>query len=376
MNVPEAVSNDTIEINNLINDFHKFIFHKCSTQLSIPNELILWCNLSNTPVSECNNYYCQNCTNGIFNFRCRKHNEILMYRSKNKQSYIHTTNTTMCSNGRYANKCCYISNELNPVFSSCNIMFEYGSISGNKFTESLCCSHDKLPGHIASRECLPYEEFAKTFIDVFKHLTDKQSKVVLVKLLMYDGPKYEFSDTNLHALEYNEIVWNLLVHHIKSHVGNHLEMNLCTLLNGHSILKSVTKLSRNQIYRLIHIGDLSMCDKLYLYAQDNCKNVSIDSSKKFVKENIYNIEYFTKGLVFELKKNDTTHPYNHVPDQNNYKYTKLIYNKATLKCVRRIRKTAFGGLEDTIKKIFIPMAYEKYGLFWLPEELPKFQYEY
>ena len=115
----------------------------------------------------------------------------------------------------------------------------------------------------------------------------------------------------------------------------------------------------NQIYRLIQISDdLNIYEKLYLYTNNNSKTLELITKEKYVFENIYNIEYLLSGKVFDLKTD--------INDIDNKKYNKEIYKTSILKQIKEIRKKVFGNAEDDIDINMIPIAYEKYGLFWNP----------
>jgi len=129
----------------------------------------------------------------------------------------------------------------------------------------------------------------------------------------------------------------------------------------YNYLNHYHNLSSNQIYRLIQISnDLDIYDKLYLYSHPNCKRIDLHD-KEFICENIYNTYYFISGNVFILK---TINENRYI----NFKYSKEIYKTSILKQIKEIRKKVFGDAEDDIDINMIPIAYDKYGLFWNPNQ--------
>ena len=128
----------------------------------------------------------------------------------------------------------------------------------------------------------------------------------------------------------------------------------------YNYLDNYNDLTLNQIYRLIQISnDLDIYDKLYLYSHPNCETINLGDTQ-FICKNIYNIEYFLSGKVFELQSIED--------NSENIKYSKEIYKTSILKRIKEIRKKVFGDAEDDIDINMIPIAYDKYGLFWNPTQ--------
>ena len=73
---------------------------------------------------------------------------------------------------------------------------------------------------------------------------------------------------------------------------------------------------------------------------------------------INNLDYFQSSKCFEITTETKT--------DDNKKYTTEIFNTKLLKQVKEIREKVFGEAEKDIDITMIPIAYEKYGLFWKP----------
>jgi len=135
-----------------------------------------------------------------------------------------------------------------------------------------------------------------------------------------------------------------------------LDIKILDYLNYYKIL------SENQIYRIIQIGkDLTIYEKLYLYSNENVDDyLYLFDGTRFEVDRILNINYLLSGKCFEIKKSSA------IDDEDNSEYTTEIFNTKLLKQVKEIREKVFGEAEKDIDITMIPIAYEKYGLFWKP----------
>lgn len=159
-------------------------------------------------------------------------------------------------------------------------------------------------------------------------------------------------DLNISTI-YQETIWNILSTHLKSP----------TFSPSFGLTEEYhEKLSSNQIFRLLQIGNYDDTYKLYLYSLPGCKSIEVTSNLKFVKENIYNLSYYSSGEYLKLKTNETY-------TDKNKKLDKLIYNNTFLRDVKKIRIEAYGEeLEEDVNISMIPIAYDKHGLFWMPNK--------
>ncbi len=96
-----------------------------------------------------------------------------------------------------------------------------------------------------------------------------------------------------------------------------------------------------------------------LYALDKCETIKLLDGDMFIKENIYRVEYLLSGEVFNLQISNYIKP-------NNNKYERELYKTTLLSKIKEIRRKTFGDDEIDIDIRMIPIAYEKYGLFWKP----------
>ena len=134
---------------------------------------------------------------------------------------------------------------------------------------------------------------------------------------------------------------------------------------------------------------MSLTKKIELYVSDKCTDLEIFPGLFFRKENIYNVTGIEQ--LFNLVPNSDTlynimdyNKYNSevnkgvastIPELNilirendaNRKYTVEIYSSKLLNNIKKMRKDTFGKIEEDIEIMMIPLAYDKYGLFWVPK---------
>jgi small GTP-binding protein len=221
----------------------------------------------------------------------------------------------------------------------------------NKFRQFLRNNHIK--------KCIDtkdYSEIAKIIQNVFDNLCSNISKRKIIKFLLYIDNSTE--NDYMFGMEslYDKKIWNLLCMYIK------IDIKPCFKYDIYNKkLCQTYETTPDQIYRFIQIGkDLTLSDKLLLYTLDNCKTIYLAPSISFVRDHIYNLEYYTSGKVFEL----TNSNYISKNNEHNYKYTTEIYSTKLLTEIKHIREETYGELENDININMIPIAYEKYGLFW------------
>lgn len=147
---------------------------------------------------------------------------------------------------------------------------------------------------------------------------------------------------------YDETKWNKLATYIKIPLTS-------KYISIKYIMDNSDMFSKNQIFRLIQIGDYSLHFKLYLYSLPKCTSLP---DFNFYKNNIYNMEYYTSGKFINLENNDSL----------NKKIGKLIYNDTYVQEIKKIRMQAYGEIETTVAASSIQIAYDNYGLFWMPEK--------
>lgn len=200
-------------------------------------------------------------------------------------------------------------------------------------------------------------------------------------------------------VKYDTNIWNRICIFIKINIKDHYNYEY---LNGEGLINTeYHRLTHNQIYRLIQISnDYDIYDKLILYSHINSRTIDLNYNRLyFVVENIYNLNYLLNGTCFELKSRSIDNSdYEYL--KNNYntqykiftkcefrkdkyhdmniKYNKQIYFKSFLKKIKEIRKKVFKenfpnfisekeeSREDEIDMRMIPIAYDKFGLFWNP----------
>lgn len=200
-----------------------------------------------------------------------------------------------------------------------------------------------------------FELFAQYYMDSFNRLHTPDAKKILLNIILHGGKDNPFFRNEIYGLTYYTQMWNILCIYINLDISAYVMPNK----------DEMKLLSCYQLYRLIQIGkDYSNEYKLSLYLLDNCKSIELYNNILFIKANIYDLKYYLSGLVFKAKD---VHNANNI--FNNCMYTKLIYNKHLLTKVKEIRSKVFGPIEDTIDIAMLPIAYEKYGLFWKAEVL-------
>jgi len=327
---------------------------KCIASVGLPDNLMLWCTSSDCPVSECDDEKCTHCLPGLCFFKCKPHNEFLAYHDGSKISsfpankYLGTTYCYSFNNEHVnANRC---------IDGSCQTKFQYGKPGKNN---KIICEHGCSPGSAMCRKLTrveelkhKYNEISHIFFTILNelHLTESRSRLIL--FLLFDND--DTLNRNLTITFYNKKIWNILSTHIKiPSLSNYLPQDL--------IIQNSNKLSASQIFRLLQISDYDNTFKLYLYSLPNCKTFNGNSNLRFIKNNIYDLSYYSSGEYLTLKTDETY-------KEKNKKLDKIIYNDDFLQEVKKIRTEAYGQLENKISISAILMAYDKYGLFWMPEE--------
>jgi small GTP-binding protein len=336
-NIPNK--NDETKINYFLENYIKNISvslslgEKCdTTNVGMPSPLKLFCMNSNCNALDCKIENCSNCSNDKYHFACVPHNGWIKNRETNNYNGadINWYNTTVLG-GWSANTC---------TSNACNFGWHLQQIP------KILCKHGYNIKKCMHQKII-FEDVAKKFMEIYKSLMILDNKIKMVKFLLYDS-----SDTNpdcnllgCKKEDYNVDEWNMLCKYVN------VDIKIFDYLHYYS------KPTKNQIYRIIQIGkDLTIFNKLYLYS--NAKTIELLDKSKFIKDNINNIDYLLSGKCFEITTNAQT-------DDNN-KYTTEIFNTKLLKQVKEIREKVFGEAEKDIDISMIPIAYEKYGLFWKP----------
>ena len=319
---------DEILMKYFVETVFKPFLEKKRLPFQLPNNLILWCDVSKCPVTECNDIKCRDCSVGICQFRCTAH-------------HCQLGMSTMCSDFRVSNSCTNAA--------PCSINFKYGNTCG------ISLNINGVPGHIS---CYYHdvEKMAKMIEQVYNKLHDPLEKRKIMKLILYDNNDSDtfFFKENIFNVIYDETIWNM--------IAMHLRLNLGGFVTEHKkILKMLTS---NQIYRLLQICvDCTNEQKLYLYTLDNCETIEIFKDKIFFKEPIYNLDFYLSGEYLKLKNKLT----NSVLLKND-ECGKLIFNNQFLKTIKDMRLKVYGEIENSIDVTMIPIAYIGYGLFWEPVE--------
>lgn len=300
-----------------------------TTNINMPNNLVLWCNQSNCLAKDCKNDKCIDCSNDRYWFRCKAHKQTLCY---NQNQYILTIhNSTLWTTHSYVNYC-------TNSHEKCNVSFAY-----NSPTSKITCKH----GYKINR-CVcafDFKSIATAFTEVFNSIYSNDIKAQLIRFLLNDIYLTENNMLGLKIDQYNCDIWNSICSNVKVNVKSY-----------YNYLDYVPNLSPNQIYRLIQIGaDFVLEDKIFLYTLIRETTLTLHDRTFIINQPIYNLEYLISGEVFEQKGNT---------EFDNKKYEKEIYKTSILKIVKDIRKSVYGDTEDDIDISMIPIAYEKYGLIW------------
>lgn len=335
-NIPNK--NDETKINYFLENYIKnrciSLGEKCNTtNVGIPSSLKLYCIQSKCNALDCKNNKCIDCSNDKYQFACVAHNAWITNNSGIANGSIETYNTTLI-NGIYANRC---------TTATCNITWKCEKV------DKILCTHG-----YNIKKCmygkLNYEEISKKFMEVYKSLMLLDNKIKMIKFLLYDISEGNEPDLlGIKKEDYNVDEWNMLCKYVKLDVKMDIKI--------FNYLEYYSKPTKNQIYRIIQIGkDLTIYDKIYLYS--NAETIELLDKSKFIKDNIYNIDYLLSSKCFEITTN--------TQNEDNKKYTIEIFNTKLLKQVKEIREKVFGELEKDIDITMIPIAYEKYGLFWKP----------
>ena len=137
----------------------------------------------------------------------------------------------------------------------------------------------------------------------------RESKVELVEMLLLGCSA---NDTVKHYYDklYHNNVWNILA----SHVGS---LKVSEYISPMSVRKIIHRLNSSEIFRIIYVSDFDLSMKLYMYSLPNCGTVDVGLHKNFIKENIYDTEYYLSGS-FCCVDPDLRHP--------NNKISKLLFN--------------------------------------------------
>lgn len=331
------------------------ISNSCDTDnINMPDNLILWCNQSNCLASSCKKKDCTDCNNDQYHFACKCTHWILNQRG---ESNGNIPNTTMI-NGLNAIKC----------RGGCNINFSY---NGDK----ILCKHGynrKKCINLLGQE--DFRNISNKFVEIYNSIYTDNNKLKLIRFILYDensftilhSPYKNCSYEDLLGLTkeyYNRQIWNIVCRYIKINIKTHYDYICNNYLDVYD--NDFRVISYNQSYRIIKISnDLDIYEKLYIfsavygYPDMYPVKVELGDGVVFAFDNIYNIEYLLSGEVFDFKTD--------IDDADNFMYDKEIYKTSILKRIKEIRKKVFGNAEDDIDINMIPIAYEKYGLFWNP----------
>lgn len=309
-----------------------------TTNINMPSNLKLYCVKSNCDAINCKLSNCEDCLNDKYYFACIAHNKWII-NQKGKSNGVIGENIGLLENttiidGLPSTTCsCRICNINWQCEKVDKILCKHGYNIKN-------CMHGKLQ----------YEDVAKKFLEVYNSLMLLDNKIKMIKFLLYDT-KYSSNDKDLLDIKkkkFNNDEWNMLCKYIQ------LDIKIFDYL---AYYPNPTK---NQSYRMIQIGqDLTIYDKLFLYSHDNAETITLLDKTKFIKESIYNIDYFLSGKCFLITTESQT--------KENEKYTTEIYNTKFQEKIKEIRLKVFGEIENDIDITMIPIAYEKYGLFWKPK---------
>lgn len=328
-------------LNNKLKTLVSSLSKSCGTlNVKLPENVVLWCYGNDCPVSEC--VGCDECNNSKYDFRCAKHLSELHYCTMKKKcnddcesdTRYNNLNTSKTSEGYHVNKCsnsdhkdrCQIDFVLEPVkitcahsnnISKCNSLIDWAQFNS---------------------------EISTQIQQVYEGLDYADNKVKLIELLLLDEAK----PGELTQL-YNPNIWNMICKNIKIDISQYYKWE-----------SEVSTLTPNQIFRLISMDtSLDLSKKLYLYTLDNFSSVSLPDGTSLNKGPIYNLDDYLSGRMFV--PSDKPLPRN--------LYEREIYSTLLQSKVRQIRFEVFGDKEYDIHPNMIPLAYEKYGLFWCPVNL-------
>lgn len=338
-NIPNK--NDDTKIKYFLENYiikNKFIKKCDTTNIDMPSNLKLYCKLSNCDALNCYNEKCENCSLNKYHFACKAHNGWIRNTMNKNNSNI--TNTTLID-GIHANSC---------TVGSCNINWKY-----DKTDEEIFCKHSynikKCPSNL-----IYYKEVSIEFMKIYNSILILDNKIKMIKFLLYDNAikgklieNYKNDLLNIDEDIYNYDIWNMLCKNIK------INIKIFDYSNYYNFM------TEYQLYRIIQIGkDLTIFEKLSIYSNDNADDmICLLDGTYFEVDNIYNIDYLLSGKCFETNEN--------IVNDDNEEYTTEIYNTKFQEKIKEIRMQVFGEIEKEIDIKMIPIAYEKYGLFWKPK---------
>ena len=322
------------------------------TNAGMPKEVALWCQHTLKPSLDCPG--CINCNNDKYYFMCSKCRAWLINSSNpiSGDSRGSLNTTLIPSVNAHINFC-----------NRCNIQFNWQWTG-----EKLLCACGK-----SIKKCLgkcvlyshKYSDIASKFIDVYNSIYTPESKEKLIKFLLFDTSSSKPEDLLTIPIErYNVELWNTMCAYIK------------IVLSSYDFKAEMVNLNHNQIYRLIQIGkNLDIYQKMRLYTHVQTQSINLDitllDNRIFRWVNVYNLEYFKSGKVFNLVDKLGTEDKQDKQDKQdkkeieNKKLGTEIYTKSFQENVKRIRERIYGrDAEQDIAFTMIPIAYERFGLFW------------
>lgn len=304
-----------------------------TTNIDMPSHLKLYCIKSNCNALDCKNDKCENCSNDKYHFACVPHNGWIKNTHQEHNGDQKWYNTTAI-NGWHAITC---------TGNLCNITWKFVKV------EKILCKHGyNIKTCMHKHNKLQYEDVAKKFLEVYNSLMLLDNKIKMIKFLLYDNTDSS-NDKDLLDIKkenYYDDDWNMICKYIQ------LDIKICNYLEYYP------NPTKNQVYRIIQIGkDLTIYDKLYLYSI--ASTIKLPDKSQFTVDNIYNLDYFLSAKCFLITTESQT--------KENEKYTTEIYNNKFQEKIKEIRVQVFGEIENDIDITMIPIAYEKYGLFWKPK---------
>ena len=336
-NIPQY--NDDVKIKYFVENYIiKLDFNGkiCDTNnVGMPTNLHLYCVKTGEKAIDCKDEKCTDCSNDKYSIICDLHDGYVCLKNSQHKLNRGLLNTTYID-GLPAMSC----------ENGCRITFSL------KEQDKILCKHGYNIKKCFDTTQINYNLVSSKYIEVFNSLKLESSKIKFIKFICFDSTNKIALKTNdlldIPFEKYNADIWNMYCENIR------IDIKIFDYLDYYK------KLSKNQIYRLIQIGtDLTIYDKLYLYTDENANNIVLNNSHSFKIEIIYNLYYLLTGKCFEID--------NYLSYKHNKKYTTEIFNNNLLSEIRNIREKVFGDLENDIDIKMIPIAYEKYGLFWKPK---------
>jgi len=328
-------------------------FDVCDTN-NIDENIRLWCPTSSKWAVDCPFEQCATCSKDKYCIRCKAHSTLLASSDFYTPGSCLSSDTRTVINGIGVITC---------LSGLCCISFR-GTwdkiLCKHGYNIKKCKSKDtqstqSTPSKDAHNSLLSLQ---KELVKIFNSIYSNEIKRKIIKFILYDTmsstPLHKDDLLGLKSEQYDSQVWNSIC----------MNENKIDIKKYYNYLKDEDTLTANQIFRLIQIGkDLTLEDKLYLYTHPKCDTIKI-YDKVFTKENIYNLEYLISGKVFEINTQQDSKEDSQQIKNTKYKFE--IYTTTLLEKIKAIRKAAYGYIEEDINITMIPIAYDKFGLFWRP----------